>query len=168
MSRLQRHKPDIPASIELEGHGPRDVRRSRGILRGNTPSLTFQMVTSESLFEYYVALTLRNGSTVDYPSGRSGFLPVASSKSMSEKMRTEQVSIRNPRLDYVEEDPSGNGIKIRKRRMYRGPWDYQKSPSCVRTCLPQCYSLHYRTTAIWPSSMSRSICLTTQPSFLVR
>lgn len=50
-------------------------------------------------------------------------------------MKLEQVEIRNPRLDYVDQDShsgASHGMKRIKRRMFRGPWDHQKAPSCVR------------------------------------
>jgi hypothetical protein len=37
----------------------------------------FQLASSETMFEYYFELTLRNGTVLDYPVGRTGFIPAA-------------------------------------------------------------------------------------------
>lgn len=78
------------------------------------------MVSSEGLFEYYFAMRLLNGSTLDFPAGRVGFLPAGSVIEPDEPVETVVVDFTSQRHD---------GDEMYRRMDLYGPYGV---PKCVR------------------------------------
>ena len=91
------------------------------------------MLNTENMFEYYHLLTLQNGTTLNIPAGRSGFLtePLSVARKSSEVKEVEWpavVSLESPRGDDAVE--ATNGLDF-----YMDRDDYNKGPECVSSSL---------------------------------
>jgi len=91
------------------------------------------MLNTENMFEYYHLLTLQNGTTLNIPAGRSGFLtePLSVARKSSEVKEVEWpavVSLESPRGDDAVEETDGLDY-------YMGRDDYNKGPECVSSSL---------------------------------
>lgn len=77
------------------------------------------MVSSESRLEYYFALTLHNGSTLDFPAGHAGFLPSGPDETADDKALEKVVLNLESRRHMVEDDeyPFSQALEV---------------PACVR------------------------------------
>jgi hypothetical protein len=76
------------------------------------------MVSSEDLFEYYFAMRLKNGSTLDFPAGQAGFLPAGPPEQV-DGVEKIVVNFTSPRGDKQE-------------RLYSDGSDSRNVPACVR------------------------------------
>jgi hypothetical protein len=92
-----------------------------------------QISFAETMFEYYFRLALRNGSTIDYPVGRTGFIPGQAEGQVaaeSTDIVTLRLDLRNPRKDRPDDgDELWHPLPRRDRKRYRsyGP----PPPDCV-------------------------------------
>ncbi len=92
-----------------------------------------QISVAETMFEYYFRLALRNGSTIEYPVGHTGFIP-GQAEGDAAVESTSDVTLRldllNPRKDRPED---GNDLWYPRPR--RGRKRYQSygppPPHCV-------------------------------------
>ena len=83
------------------------------------------MLNTETMFEYYHLLTLSNGTVLDVPAGRAGFLTEPSPISMSKEVETKWpvvVSLDSPRRM--------NETKDENDRIF-GMGNYNQGPECV-------------------------------------
>jgi hypothetical protein len=77
---------------------------------------------SENMFEYYFSMTLQNGTVMDVPAGKTGFLPAAGERSIMSKLEepyTLQSSFSEGRDPYPEWDWRGDDE------------NWQPKPNCV-------------------------------------
>ena len=96
------------------------------------------MLNTENMFEYYHLLTLQNGTTLNIPAGRSGFLtePLSVAQESNEVKEMEWlavVSLESPRGDEAGEETDGLDYLM-------GRDDYNKGPECVSPFLSHIYS----------------------------
>jgi hypothetical protein len=92
-----------------------------------------KMLNTENMSEFYHLLTLQNGTTLNIPAGRSGFLtepqPISrESGGITEMQWPAVVSLDSPRGDDVEEETDSV-------EYFMGRDDYNKGPECVSLCL---------------------------------
>jgi len=83
------------------------------------------MLNTETMFEYYHLLTLSNGTVLDVPAGRAGFLTEPSPISMSKEVEPKWpvvVPLDSPRK--VNETKDKNDIIF-------GMGNYNQGPECV-------------------------------------
>ena len=80
------------------------------------------MVNSETLFEYYFAMRLKNGSTLDFPAGRASFVPAG----LAEKDGPVETIVVN-----FSSQRDGQ-----KQRRYADRFGSRGVPACVRC--PRC------------------------------
>ncbi|WWC67721.1 uncharacterized protein I206_101633 [Kwoniella pini CBS 10737] len=85
---------------------PIDHRHSSGNLVSSNDE---HMLNSETLMEYYHSLTLKNGTILDIPAGRTGFLPVVEPDRITHTNPKQdawpvEVNLSSPRLPLGSED----------------------------------------------------------------
>jgi len=83
------------------------------------------MLNTETMFEYYHLLTLSNGTVLDVPAGRAGFLTEPSPISMSKEVEMKWpvvVPLDSPRKVNVTKDENDNIF---------GMGNYNQGPECV-------------------------------------
>ena len=86
------------------------------------------MLNTETMFEYYHLLTLSNGTVLDVPAGRAGFLTEPSPTSMS-----KEVEMKWPVVVALDSPRRMNETKDENDRIF-GMGNYNQGPECV--CLP--------------------------------
>jgi hypothetical protein len=90
------------------------------------------MLNTENMFEYYHLLTLQNGTVINIPAGRSGFLtephPISRESGGIEEMGWPfVVPLESPRGDDVKEEGDEWSRAM-------GGHEYNKGPECVSPC----------------------------------
>lgn len=89
------------------------------------------MLNTENMFEYYHLLTLSNGTTLNIPAGRAGFLtepfPVVRNSKGAEEMEWPAiVQLASPRGDDAKPE-----TEIDELDLLMGRDDFDKGPDCV-------------------------------------
>ena len=102
-------------------------------LKSRTRRADDQMLNTENMFEYYHLLTLHNGSVLNIPAGRSGFLtepyPISGESTGIKEMEWPAViSLDSPRGDDAREDDVWDPFMDRDH--------YNKGPECVSFYCP--------------------------------
>jgi hypothetical protein len=59
------------------------------------------LLNSETLFEYYLNVTLSNGTVLDIPAGRAGFIPHPTE--LPDREWPQEVVLSNPRINGSDE-----------------------------------------------------------------
>ena len=83
------------------------------------------MLNTETMFEYYHLLTLSNGTVLDVPAGRAGFLTEPSPISMS-----KEVAMKWPVVVPLDSPRKVNETKDEKDIIF-GMGNYNQGPECV-------------------------------------
>ena len=100
------------------------------------------MLNTETMFEYYHLLTLSNGTVLDVPAGRAGFLTEPSPISMS-----KEVEMKWPVVVSLDSPRKVNETKDENDRIF-GMGNYNQGPECVS--LPaRCNMINTDTAGRW-------------------
>ena len=83
------------------------------------------MLNTETMYEYYHLLTLSNGTVLDVPAGRAGFLTEPSPTSMS-----KEVEMKWPVVVALDSPRKANETKDENDRIF-GMGNYNQGPECV-------------------------------------